>query len=125
MKIAHMKTVCDSIGLSPNALELQQLDIIGSLSAVQHLFLVSLFVGSGSNVALNMKIRAMHQMFQSYAEQKHVLDDTITLDATKQFVDVLVNYDLMIAISGHKGNSSKFPDQVWHWSPLLDIIVIF
>ena len=120
-----MKTVCDSIGLSPNALELQQLDIIGSLSAVQHLFLVSLFVGSGSNVALNMKIRAMHQMFQSYAEQKHVLDDTITLDATKQFVDVLVNYDLMIAISGHKGNSSKFPDQVWHRSPLFVIIVIF
>lgn len=113
MKIAHIISVCDTVGLSPNSLEIQQLDIIGSLSAMQHLFLVSLFVGSGSDVALNMKIRAMHQMFQSYAEQKHLLDDeTFTLDATKQFVDVLVNYDLMNAISGHKGNSSKFPDQV-------------
>lgn len=111
-----MKAVCDRIGLSPNSVELEQLDVIGSLSAMQHLFLVSLYVGSGSDVALNMKIRAMHQMYQSYAEQKHVLDETITLDATKGFVDVLVNYNLMTAVSGHKGNSSKFPDQVNHYS---------
>ena len=107
-----MKSVCDKVGLSPNCVELEQLDIIGSLSAMQHLFLVSLYVGSGTDVALNMKIRAMHQMFQSYAEQKHVLDETITLDATKSFVEVLVNYNLMTALSAHKVNSSKFPDQV-------------
>lgn len=110
-----MKAVCDRIGLSPNSVEIDQLDVIGSLSAMQHLFLVSLYVGSGSDVALNMKIRAMHQMYQSYAEQKHVLDETITLDATKGFVEVLVNYNLMTAASGHKGNSSKFPDQVNHY----------
>ena len=115
MKITHMKSVCDKVGLSPpNCVERDQMDIIGSLSGMQHLFLVSLFVGSCSNFALNMKIPDMHHMFQSYAEKKHVLDETITLDATKSFVEVLVNNNLMTAVSAaHKVNFSQFPeDQV-------------
>ena len=115
VKITHVKSVCDKVGLSPNVVELEQLDIIGSLSAMQHLFLVSLFVvGSSSNWTLNMKIPDMHETFHYYAEMKHVLlDETITLDVTKSFVEVLVNYNLMTAVSAHKVNFSQFPeDQV-------------
>jgi hypothetical protein len=92
--MGHMRRACDEIGLAPNAAEKGQVDLLGSLSPMVHLFLTSLFVGSGRATVANVTFNEMTAMFRAYAEEKHVLDQTTQL--LRNYIEMLTNYSLMV-----------------------------
>eukprot|EP00597_Dinobryon_sp_UTEXLB2267_P002651 CAMPEP_0170068240 /NCGR_PEP_ID=MMETSP0019_2-20121128/7281_1 /TAXON_ID=98059 /ORGANISM="Dinobryon sp., Strain UTEXLB2267" /LENGTH=213 /DNA_ID=CAMNT_0010275819 /DNA_START=11 /DNA_END=652 /DNA_ORIENTATION=- len=103
--IPHMRLACERIGLAPNAEEKAMIDLIDNFSPMLQLFITSWFVGTQKGVLPPLRLFEIQQMYSSYAEQKHILEESTFL--VRSQIETLLDYGVVLKSISPKGASSR------------------